>query len=150
MSKHTTALESIERQLRVHHLRLIKLRVWRDAVVESLRRCEGDEGSRRKAMDTTPSAETLEYERDTLDREIRAHEILIALGRDRQALELLEKVAGDPSLAREAAADPRAFAQARGVQLPRNMAVRVNIVADRVSVELDYIDRSCAASLKFP
>lgn len=150
MSKHATALESIERQLRVHHLRLVKLRAWRDAVVESVRRCEGDEGSRRKAMDTTPSTETLEYERDTLNREIRAHEILIALGRDGQALELLDKVAGDPSLAREAAADPRAFAEARGVQLPRNMVVRVNIVADRVSVELDYIDRSCAASLTFP
>jgi hypothetical protein len=150
MSKHLTALESIDRQLRLHHLRVSKLRAWRDAVVESLRRCEGDESSRRKAMDTTPSAETLEYERDTLDREIRAHEILMALGRDRQALELLEQVAGDPSLAREAAADPRAFAQARGVQLAHNMAVRVNIVADRVSIELDYIDRSCAASLTFP
>jgi hypothetical protein len=150
MSKHPTALESIERQLRAHDLRVLKLRAWRDAVFASLRRCEKDEGSRRKAMDTTPSAETLEYERDTLDREIRAHEILIALGRDRQALELLEQVAGDPALAREAAADPRAFAEARGVQLPRNMAVRVNIVADRVSVELDYVDRSCAASLTFP
>jgi hypothetical protein len=150
MSKHPTALASIERQLRVHDLRLKKLRAWRDADVKLLGRCEGDEGSRRKAMDTTPSAETLEYERDTLDREIRAHEILIGLGRDRQALALLEQVAGDPSLAREAAADPRAFAEARGVQLPRNMAVRVNIVADRVSVELDYIDRSCAASLTFP
>ncbi len=93
---------------------------------------------------------TLQYERDTLDREIRVHEILIALGRDRKALDLLETVAGDPSVAREAAADPRAFAEARGVQLPRNMAVRVNIVADRVSVELDYIDRAFAASLTFP
>lgn len=150
MSKHPIAFESMERQLRVHHLRLVKVRAWRDAVVESLRRCEGNEGSRRKAMDTTPSAETLEYERDTLDREIRAHELLIALGRDRQALELLEKVAGDPSLAREAAVDPRAFAEARGVQLPRNVAVRVNIVAERVSVEIDYTDRSCAASFTFP
>jgi hypothetical protein len=150
MSKYPSALESIERQLRVHHLRLVRLREWRDAVVELLRRCERDEGSRRKAMDTTPSAETLEYERDTLEREMRAHEILIALGRDRQALELLETVVADLSLAREAAADPRAFAEARGVQLPRNMAVRVNIIADRVSVELDYIDRSCAASLTFP
>jgi len=150
MFKHPTGLDSIERQLRVHDLRLKKLRAWRDAVVRSLRSCEGDKGSRPKALDTTPSDETLEYERDTLDREIRAHEILTALGRDRQALELLEKVAGDPSLAREAAADPRAFAEARGVQLPRNMAVRVNIVADRVSIELDYIDRSCAASLTFP
>jgi len=150
MSKHPSALESIERQLRLHDLRLTKLRAWRAAVVESLRRCEGNEGSREKAMDTTPSAETLEYERDTLDREIRAHEILIALGRDRQALALLDTVAGDPSLAREAAADPRAFAEAHGVRLPRNMVVRVNIVADRVSVELDYIDRSCSASLTFP
>ena len=84
MSKHPTALESIERQLRAHDRRLIKLRAWRTGVVESLRRCEGEEGSREKAMDTTPSGETLEYERDTLDREIRAHEILIALGRDRR------------------------------------------------------------------
>ena len=30
------------------------------------------------------------------------------------------------------------------------MIVRVNIVADRVSVEIDYVDRSCAASLTFP
>jgi hypothetical protein len=150
MSKHPTALESIERQLRAHDRRLIKLRAWRTGVVESLRRCEGEEGSREKAMDTTPSGETLEYERDTLDREIRAHEILIALGRDRSALDLLDTVAGDASLAREAAADPRAFAEARGVRLPRNMIVRVNIVADRVSVEIDYVDRSCAASLTFP
>ena len=150
MSKHSTGLESIERQLRAHDLRLVKLRAWRDAVVESLRKCDGDEGSRQKRMDTTPSSASLEYERDTLAREIRAHEILTALGRDRQALALLDKVAGDPGLAREAAADPRAFAAARGVQLPRNMTVRVNIVADRVSVELDYIDRSCPASLTFP
>ena len=147
MSKYPGALASIERQLRIHDLRLNRLRAWRDAAGEALRKCEG---SRDKAMDTTPSAETLEYERDTLDREIRGHEILIALGRDRHALELLDSVAGDPALAREAAADPRAFAEAHGVQLPRNMAVRVNIVADRVSVELDYVDRSWAASLTFP
>jgi hypothetical protein len=150
MSKHPTGLESIERQLRVHDLRVVKLRAWRNAVVESLRRCEGDEGSRRKAMDTTPSAETLEYERDTLDREIRAHEILIALGRDRQALELLDQVAGDPALAREAAADPRAFAEARGVRLPRNLAVGVQVAGNRVSVQIDYVDKACTASLTFP
>ena len=115
MSKHQTGLESIERQLRGHDLRLIKLRAWRDAVVESLRGCKG---SREKALDTTPSAETLEYERDTLNREIQAHEILIALGRDRSALELLEKVAGDLSLAREAAPDPKAFAEARALFAP--------------------------------
>ena len=44
MSKHPTALESIERQLRAHDRRLIKLRAWRTGVVESLRRCEGEEG----------------------------------------------------------------------------------------------------------
>jgi hypothetical protein len=147
MSKHPAALESIERQLRGHDLRLSKLRAWRDSVIGLLRKYEG---RREKAMDTTPSTGTLEYERDTLDREIRGHEILIALGRDRQALELLEKIAGDLTLAREAAANPKAFAEARGVQLPRNMAVRVNIVADRVSVELDYLDRSCPASITFP
>ena len=147
MSKHSTAFESIERQLRVHHLRLTKLRAWHDSVVESLRGCEGP---RQKAMDTTPSSETLEYEREMLEREIRAHEILIALGRDRQALALLEQVADDPILAREAAPDPRAFAEARGVHLPRNLAVRVHVAGDRVRIDVDYVDRSCAASFTFP
>lgn len=150
MSKHPGIIVSIKRQLRVHRLRLAKLRAWRDAVVEALRGRECDKVPREKAPDTTPSTETLEYERDILDREIRAHEILIALGRDRQALEMLETVIGNPSLAREAAADARAFAEARGVHLPSNMVVRVNLVADHVSVELDYVDRFCAASLAFP
>jgi hypothetical protein len=150
MSKPSSRLEPIERQLRAHDLRLAKLRAWRDSVVAALSGCEGEGGRREKALDTTPSAETLEYERDALDREIRAHEVLTTIGRDRQALELLEAVVGDVALAREAAADPRAFAEARGVRLPRNMGVRVDVVADRVSVRLDYIDRACAASLTFP
>jgi hypothetical protein len=151
MSKHQSGLQSIERQLRVHDLRLARLRAWLEAVIAALRACGEHKGGRcEKALDATPSSETLEYERDTLEREIRAHEVLTALGRDRPALALLEAVAGDPALAREAAGDPRAFAEARGVKLPRNMDVRVDVVAERVSVRLDYIDRACAASLTFP
>ena len=55
MSKHPTGLESIERQLRTHDLRLKKLRACRDAVVRALGTCESGEGSRPKALDTTPS-----------------------------------------------------------------------------------------------
>ena len=148
MSKSSTGFEAIERQLRGHDLRLTKLRAWRDAVVSALRLCEG--GRRDKALDTAASSETLEYERDVLDREIRGHEILIALGRDRPALELLGEVVNDASLAREAAANPRTFAEKRGVELPRNMAVRVDIAGERVSVQLDYIDREYVGSLTFP
>ena len=116
----------------------------------ALSKCEAEDGPRGKSMDTTPDPLTLVYERDTLDREIQAHETLIALGRDRQALELLDEVAGDASLAREAAADPRAFAEARGIRLPRNMVVQVKVAAGRVTVQVDYVDRACAASLTFP
>ena len=150
MSKASSGFEAIERQLRGHDVRLAKLRAWRDAVVAALHTCDGEGGRRDKALDTTPGTETLEYERDALEREMRAHEILIALGRDRQALELLDQVVNDPSLASEAAANPRAFAQARGVELPRNLAVRVDVVGERVTVQLDYTDRACAASLTFP
>ena len=151
MSKHQSGLESIERQLRVHDLRVAALRAWRDAVVAALGKCGESKGGRcEKALDATPSTETLEYERDALEREIRGHEVLATLGRDRQALALLEAVAGDAALAREAAADPRAFAETRGVRLPGNMAVRVEVAGERVSVQLDYIDRACAASLTFP
>jgi hypothetical protein len=117
--------------------------------VEALGGCEA-EGGHHEAVEAKPDARTLIYERDALDREIRAHETLLALGRDRDALDLLDRVAGDPSLARAAASDPRAFAEARGVHLPRNMIVRVNVVVSRVIVQIDYVDRACTASLTFP
>lgn len=150
MSKHPTGLESIERQLRIHDLRLTKLRAWRSAVVATLAKYESENGPRPKTMDTTPDSRTLVYERDTLDREIHAHGALIALGRNRHALELLDSVAGDLALAREAAPDPIAFARARGIELPNNTVVGVRVVAGRVIVQVDYVDRSFAASLTFP
>lgn len=150
MSTHAPPMLSLDRQLRLHHLRLGKLRTWRDAVVQTLCSRESDKVPRCKTMDTTPSTETLQYERDMLDREIRAHEFLIALGDDQQALDVLERIVGDPALAREAAVDPRAFAAARGVQLPRGMAVRVEVIADHVSVDLEYVDQFCAVSLRLP
>jgi hypothetical protein len=150
VSKHQAALGSIERQLRVHDLRASRLRAWLTAVEEALCRRAADDEPRGKSMDGRPDIRTLEYERDTLDREIRAHDMLTALGRDRNALELLDQVASDPSLAREAAPDPRAFASARGVHLPRNMNVHVKVAGGRVSVQVDFVDRACAASLTFP
>jgi hypothetical protein len=149
VSQHPTGPGSIERQLRTHDLRVDKLRAWLSAVEAALVRREKEKDGRGKSMDR-PDIRTLEYERDTLDREIRAHDMLIALGRDRKALELLDKVASDPSLAREAAPDPRAFAEARGVRLPRNMRVQVKLAAGRVIVQVDFVDRACAASLTFP
>jgi hypothetical protein len=150
VSKHPSALGSIERQLRVHDLRVTRLRAWLCAVEEALREREVKEDCGGKSVDGRPDPRTLVYERDTLDREIRAHETLIALGRDRHALELLDQVARDPSLAREAALDPKAFADARGVHLPRNLMVQVKVAAGRVSVQVDFVDRACAASLTFP
>lgn len=150
MSRQPTGLRAIERQLRIHDLRLAKLRAWLSAVLAALSRCKGEDGRREKSVDGTPDPRTLEYERDTLEREIEAHETLIALGSDRHALELLDEVAGDASLAREAAPNPRAFAEARGVRLPRNMIVRVTVAAGRVTVQVDYVDPACAASLTFP
>ena len=150
MSKHPTGLESIERRLRSHDQRLKKLLAWRSGVLAALKSLEAEDVPRGKAMDGTPDPRTLVYERDALDREIRFHETLTAFGRDRQALDLLDQLAHDPALAHEAAPDPRAFAEARGISLPRNMAVQVKVAAGRVSVQLDYNDPAHAATLTFP
>jgi hypothetical protein len=149
MLKHPTGLRWIERQLRMHDLRLAKLNAWRNAVLTMLGRCKED-GGPHKALDGTPDRVTLEYERDALAREIRGHEILVALGRDFHALKMLEKVAGDASLARTVARDPKAFAEASGVRLPKNLVVTVTVTGEQVYIRLDYFDRACAASLTFP
>jgi hypothetical protein len=145
-----TATASLRRELLLHVLRLRRLKKWREAVGRALRERECDAALRAKAMDTTPSTETLDYERETLDREIRMHTVLVALGRDRRALRMLEDVVADPALARHAATDARAFSEARGVQLPRQLHVRVDVMANRVRVEIDYIERPFAASFAFP
>lgn len=149
MSKHPEGLRTIERQLRMHDLRVAKLRPWLDQVLAMLHRCK--EGSPSvKSLDGTPSQETLEYERDALEREICAHEVLITLGRDQHALEMLDEVAADASLARSVAADPRAFAESRGIRLPKDLVVTVTVHGERARIRLDYFDRACAASLTFP
>jgi len=149
MSKHPEGLRTIERQLRMHDLRVAKLRPWLDQILAMLHRCK-ESGPFVKSLDGTPAQATLEYERDALEQEIRAHEILITLGRDQHALEVLDEVAGDASLAHTVAANPRAFAEARGIHLPKNLDVTVTILGERARIRLDYFDRACSASLTFP
>jgi hypothetical protein len=65
----------------------------------------------------------LEARRANLDSEIQAHQLVLALGRNKKVLDALAEVAGDPQLTDEINRDPQAFAKARGIELPAGLKV---------------------------
>jgi hypothetical protein len=145
--RHRLPLEPLDRRLEVHDRRLELLRSHRRAIGEKLRQCEGAQVPPAKGLDGSRDMTSLTYERDTIDREIRVHETLVALARDPKVLDALQEVSGSVPLAREAARDPKAFAHARGISFPRNLVVSVEIVGGRVRVTAAYYDEVYSATL---
>ena len=73
-----------------------------------------------------------------IEKEIRIHEALLALGRTQKHLDILGELAADPALARDAARDPKAFAEERGVSIPPNLALELHVVQNRVSLRVTH------------
>ena len=133
-------------QLKSHERRLEALRSFRRATDEQLCHCEGEVAPAKRPGGSRDLASLL-YERDAIDREIRGHEALIALGRDGRARGALHDVVRSLPLAREAARDPGSFAKSRGIDLPRNMVVRVEVVGRYVQVQAVYSDQTFSTVL---
>jgi hypothetical protein len=131
MSLPTSHMESLERHLSVHEERLTQLR-------EQLRKSPAgrDPNPKGDPNPKPPLPNTSGNYRDVLDREIRFHEKLIALARDARVSQALRDLIDDPEFAREAARDPRAAAQKRGIDLPPGLTLRLDHGADRVSLQV--------------
>jgi hypothetical protein len=138
-------LKSLERHLRIHDEQLAALHASREAVTHEIRRRETAYPGRVGDEERDPNAKVggipvLISQREVIEREIGIHEALVALGRDRRSLDTLGELAGNPDLAREAARDPKAFAKDRGIEIPANMTLELDVDDDRISLRVTYYD----------
>jgi hypothetical protein len=147
--------KSLQRQLRVHEERLALLRSQLNDVLEGEMRHEevpagaGDkergsdvrQKTSKATRDPNPKVRSPEWvagQRELLEREIRIHEQLIELGRNPKVLDALGDLAENRDYAGEAARDPKGAARKRGIELPANMMLHLDLELDRVQLEISY------------
>jgi len=82
----------------------------------------------------------LQAEQREIKRSIATHRRLIRFGRDPRVGKVLAEVAADPGLAREAAADPVAFAAARGIELPELTRLSMTVDDQGVTLRVAHLD----------
>ncbi|QCX81446.1 hypothetical protein C9F11_39320 [Streptomyces sp. YIM 121038] len=86
------------------------------------------------------SREVLSGDLAGVERAIAKHDRIVELARDERVGEVLQAVADDPDLAREAAADPSAFAARHGIDLPATLVVTVLVAGRDVSARFSNAD----------
>lgn len=113
---------------------------------------QGVKKSKQHALDDAPvkeppSAKVLSARRKFLKRRLAAHAKLIELARQPEIPAVLAGLAADLELAREAAADPAAFAQRRGIRLPEGAQVDVEVGAASLHIRVVSHDEDAPFSL---
>jgi hypothetical protein len=88
----------------------------------------------------SPSESTLKRELVGVERSISKHEQVVSLARDKRVGQVLQALADDRDLAREAAADPYAFATGRGLELPETMVIDVVVAGSDIYARIANID----------
>jgi len=127
-------LESLQRQLHVHEERLAVLRSHQNAL---------EHQATKQARDPNPKVRSPEWitnQREVLEYEIRIHEQLIEFGRNPKVLDALGDLAENRNYAGEAARDPKGAARKRGIELPANMTLRLDLEPDRVLLQIIYYE----------
>jgi hypothetical protein len=84
--------------------------------------------------------DSLRQDQEYIAREIRIHELVLSLGRDRQILEALSELAEDPQAASRARDDAGSYAREKGISLPEGLDVGVEVEGDKVVVSVAYRD----------
>src|SRR4051794_29721042 len=111
--------ESLNRLLESHRAEIAALRdEYRNLAGEVERRRAGDWSDPNPKPAGIPG---LENQLDLIGREIKAHDELLQFGENERLLDALGEIYDSRDVAVETAANPRAFAQSRGVELPPNM-----------------------------
>lgn len=121
--------------LELHQADLADLREQADRLREMMRRPPHDD-----APKPPPPRSALQRDLAGVERSISKHEQVIRLASDERVGEILQAVADDPGLAREAAADPRAFGTRQGLELPDTMEITMFIAGSNVSARISNFD----------
>jgi len=143
-----THQESLERQLAVHEERIAFLQSQQEAIESEMRDVETLVASGRDASSPetageftkVPDIASLRTQRELFEREQRGHEIVLAMGRDQKILDALGDLAENLDFAREAARDPNGAARERGIEIPDNMMLSLEVDGDQVSLRVTYYD----------
>jgi hypothetical protein len=152
-------LESLERQLRIHEQRIDVLcghqnaldsEIGHENITAAASGLERNSSLGRKANQTGETArdssrkvrspDWIARQRNILDREIRIHQRLVQLGRDPKVLDALADLAENRDYAREVSLDPKAAARQRGIEIPPNMTLHLDLKADRVYLQIAYYE----------
>jgi hypothetical protein len=128
-------LATLQPYLELHEADLADLREQADILREMLRRQPPDDAPKPPLP-----REALQSDLESTERSISKHEQVIDLARDERVGELLQAVADDPDLAREAAEDPHAFAVRHGLELPDTMVINVLMAGRDVSARFSSLD----------
>ncbi len=132
----------LERYLRIHDEQITALLASKEAITREIgRRQNKKQGEPSKPNAKIARTPTLAARRDAIERRISIHKELVALGRDQRILDVLDEVASNQDLAREAASDPNAFAKSRGIKIPANMKLEADAEEDQISLRVTYYDR---------
>jgi hypothetical protein len=136
MSLPPSHLDSLERHMTLHRQRIARLRQQLDMVNRAITHRQAGQGNdpkREGIRGLTAKAELVE-------REIRKHEELLALGQDERLLNALGEVLDDPQLARAASSDPRGYARDRGLELPQNMDLTLTLHNGQIELLIAFYD----------
>ncbi|MFF1717412.1 hypothetical protein [Streptomyces sp. NPDC058268] len=87
-----------------------------------------------------PSRAALQRDLAGIERAISKHEQIIGFGDDERVGEMLQAIANDLDLARQAADAPHAFAARWGLELPATLVIDPLIVGSEVSARVRNLD----------
>lgn len=84
--------------------------------------------------------ETLRYEMENIQTEIRIHELVLAFGSNEALVPTLEALSENPIEAHQAQADPRGYAESRGMELPEGFSISFDSHDQGLTVRAKYED----------
>src|SRR5262249_32436513 len=143
MSLPRSHLDSLERHMALHRQRIARLRQLLDMVNRAITHRQAGQGNDQAGHGDDPKPggiRGLSAKAELLEREIRRHEELLALGQDERLLNALGEVLDDPQLARAASSDPRGYARERGLELPQNMDLTLSLHNGQIELLIAFYD----------
>jgi hypothetical protein len=81
---------------------------------------------------------TLQSQIEYLQVELEVQQLIMALGDNEAVLHVLDTINDDPAEAARASENPRAYAAARGLEIPAQLSVAIHRSGDNIQVRATY------------
>jgi hypothetical protein len=131
-------LDTLEQHARAHRQEIAELHQLLETLKRQITLRQAGQGE-----DPNPKPEGipgLVAEAGLVERQIRRHEELLALGQDEHLLNALGELLDNPELAQAAARDPRGYARDHDIELPPNMDLALSFRDGQIEMLIAYYD----------